>query len=104
MSKINTEEFLNHPKFQQLVSARSRLSFMFSLFILVGYGVFVLGMAYAPGWMATPLAEGSSITLGLVIGVFMIVFGMVSSGLYMKIANQKFDTLKQELLKEFDYE
>jgi len=104
MSKINTEEFLNHPKFKQLVSSRGRLSFIFSLMIFIGYGVFVLGMAYAPGWMATPMSAGSSITLGLVIGVFMIVFGMISSGLYMRIANRKFDTLKQELLKEFDYE
>ena len=104
MSKIKTEEFINHPKFKQLVSARSRLSVQFSLLVFVGYSIFVLGMAYAPGWMSTPMATGSSITYGIVIGVFMIIFGMVSSGLYMKVANQKFDVLKQQLLKEFDYE
>jgi len=104
MSKIKTEEFLNHPKFKQLVSARSRLSLSFSLFIFIGYSIFVFGMAYAPSWMATPMSSESSVTYGIVIAIFMITACMVSSGIYMKIASQSFDVVKQELLKEFNYE
>jgi len=104
MSKINTEEFLQHPKFQLLTKSRGRLSLMLSLFIFAGYSIFVLGMAYFPGWMATPLSENSSVTIGILIGVMMIIAGVLCSGYYMKHANSDFDSLKQELLKELDYE
>lgn len=104
MSKSLTEACLAHPKFKQLVRYRGRLSFIFSLLIFVGYGIFVIGMAYFPSWMATPIVANSSITYGILIGLFMIIFGVLISWLYMILANRDFDVLKQQLLEEFDYE
>jgi len=104
MSKINTEQYLQHPKFKQLVSDRSRLSVSFSLLICIGYGIFVIGMSYFPAWMSTPTSDGSSISYGIMMAIFLIIFGVLCSGLYMKKANNEFDSLKRELLEELDNE
>ncbi len=104
MSKSITEACLGHPKFKLLVRSRGRISFIFSLLILVGYSIFVLGMAYFPAWMATPIITGSSINYGILIGLFMIIFGVLSSWLYMRLANRDFDVLQQQLQEEFDHE
>ncbi|RLA02328.1 MAG: DUF485 domain-containing protein [Gammaproteobacteria bacterium] len=104
MSKLITEQCLEHPKFQQLVSSRGRMNLIFSLIIIIGYGIFVLGMAYAPELMSQPISPTGSITYGIAMGLFMIVTGVVSSGIYIRWANQKCDPLKQELLNELDYE
>ena len=104
MSNSTTEEICAHPKFKQLVHTRLRLSLFFSLFIFIGYCIFVLGMAFAPSWMATPFSTGSSITYGIIIAIFMIVAGMLSSGIYMKMASSSFDSVKLELLKEINHE
>lgn len=104
MTDIKTEECLNHPKFQQLVASRSRLSILFSLIIFVGYGIFVIGMAFTPDLMSEPLSAGSNITYGIFLGILMIIAGVVCSGVYMAWANKSFDTLKQELLDELDYD
>lgn len=100
----DTEKYLNHPKFKQLVEARHRFSRLLSLIIILGYGVYVLGMSFASGLMAETLREGGSITYGLLIAVLVIFSGMISSGLYIWWANKTFDTLKQELLDDLGHE
>jgi len=104
MSQLKTEECLNHPKFKKLVASRGRISLLFSLIIFMGYSIFVLGMALAPELMSMTLSSDSSITYGILLGIVMIITSMVSSGIYMRIANQSFDPLKQELLIELDHE
>lgn len=104
MSQSETEKCLAHPKFQQLVRARSRFSLLFSLIIAVGYAIYVLGMSFAPGFMSSPLSAGSSLTYGIVIAVLVIISGMVFSGIYTWWANKKFDRLNRELLKDLGHE
>lgn len=104
MSQPETEKCLAHPKFKQLVQARGRFSLMFSLIITAGYGFYVLGMSYAPGFMSRPLQAGSSMTYGILIALLVIVSGMVCSGIYTWWANRHFDALKAELLKDLGYE
>ncbi len=104
MSLPETEKCLAHPKFKQLVHARGRFSFLFSLIITAGYGFFVLGMSYAPRFMSSPIQEGRMMTYGILTAVLVIVSGMVCSGIYIWWANRKFDVLKAELLKELGYE
>ena len=104
MSQSDTEKCLAHPKFQQLVQVRGRFSLVFSLIITVGYAIYVLGMAFAPGFMSSSLTEGSSLTYGIVIAVLVILSGMICSGIYTWWANRKIDGLKRELLKDLGHE
>ncbi|MCK5424205.1 MAG: DUF485 domain-containing protein [Emcibacter sp.] len=104
MSQSVTEKCLAHPKFKQLIHDRSRFSWMFSLIIVVGYGFYVLGMAYAPGFMSSPLREGSSMTYGILTALLVIISGMVCSGIYTWWSNRNFDELKAELLEDLGHE
>lgn len=104
MSHSKTEECLAHPKFKQLVHARSRFNILFSLIITLGYAVYVLGMCFAPGFMSRPLTQDGTMTYGILIAILVIISGMVCSGIYTWWANRNFDVLKQELLKDLGYE
>lgn len=104
MSKLDADTFLNNPDFQQLVKRRNLVSLAFSLIIVTGYGIYVLGMAFAPGFMSRPIAEGGSLTNGIVIAILVILLGMVTSGIYTWWANKKFDVMKKDLLRELGYE
>lgn len=104
MSQPETEKCLAHPKFKQLVRARGRFSLLFSLIITAGYGIYVLAMSFAPGFMSSPMQEGSSMTYGILIALLVIVCGMVCSGIYIWWANKKFDVLRRELLEDLGYE
>ena len=55
MSATAYERIQSHPKFQQLVAQRGRLATMLSLAMLVIYFGFILLVAYAPGFLGTPL-------------------------------------------------
>ncbi|VAV90586.1 hypothetical protein MNBD_ALPHA02-1579 [hydrothermal vent metagenome] len=104
MSSPETEKCLNNPKFKELTRARANGNILFSLIILVGYGIYVLGISFAPKLMSSPVTSGSSLTYGILIAVLVIVSGMVCSGLYVWWANRKFDVLKQDLLKDLGHE
>ena len=64
------------------------------------YLAFILLIAFAPGWLGTPLSEGSSITRGIPVGIGLIVSAFVLTGIYVKRANSEFDRLNQEILAE----
>lgn len=104
MSQSVTEKCLAHPKFKQLVRTRGRFSLLFSLIVTAGYGIYVLGMAFAPGFMSSSMEEGHSMTYGILIALLVIISGMVSSGIYIWWSSRKFDVLKAELLKDLGYE
>lgn len=104
MSDPKLQACLNHPKFKQLVASRGRLNRMFSLVIFIGFSIFVLGMAFAPALMSVTLSADSNISYGILFGIFMIILGVVTSGVYMRLANKGFDVLQQQLLKELNHE
>ena len=104
MSKLDTDTFLNNPDFQRLVKRRNLVSLVFSVIIIIGYGIYMLGMAFAPGFMSRPISDIGSLTNGIVIAILVILLGMVTSGIYTWWANKKFDVMKKELLKELGYE
>jgi uncharacterized membrane protein (DUF485 family) len=61
---------------------------------------FYLLIAFAPGWLGTPISEGSSVTRGIPIGVGLIVVSFVLTGIYVIRANGEFDRLNHQVLQE----
>ena len=87
------------PNFQELVSKRQRFAWTLSILMLGLYLAFILLIAFAPGWLGTPLREGSRITRGIPVGVGLIVSSFVLTGIYVFRANGEFDELNQKILK-----
>lgn len=89
-----------NPKYQKLVSARSSYSiFMTSLVMLVYFG-FILLIAFDKELLATPLSSSGVTTLGVPIGMGVIVFTVVITAIYVRRANSEFDKMKNEIIKE----
>ena len=89
----------NSAHFKELVAARQRFAAILSLIMLVIYVGFTLLIAFAPGWLGTPLSEGSSVTRGIPVGIGLILSAFVLTGGYVFRANGEFDELNQKILK-----
>jgi uncharacterized membrane protein (DUF485 family) len=89
----------NHPKFIELVERRSRYAWTLSIIMLVIYYGFVLVIAFAPALLGAPLSEGAVTTVGIPVGILIIVAAFVLTGLYVRRANTEFDALNQEVLE-----
>ena len=88
-----------HPKFQELVRSRSRFAWTLSWIMLLIYQGFILLVAFAKGFLATPIGDGV-ITIGILIGLGVIVSAFLLTGIYVWVANSRFDEINRELIKE----
>ena len=100
MSADLYEQVKNNPKFHQLVARRSRLVWILSAIILVIYFSFILLIAFAPGLLGQPINENSPISIGIPIGLFIILTAFALTGVYVYIANKNFDQINQIIIEE----
>ncbi len=85
------------PEFQLLVKRRRRFSLLLSMITLIIYFSFILTLAYAPEVFANPLFEGSVTTLGIPVGIGIILIAFALTGIYVKKANHEFDAILNRL-------
>ncbi|WP_289016163.1 DUF485 domain-containing protein [uncultured Methylobacterium sp.] len=81
--------------FQDLVSERTRFSWILTGLMLVVYFGFIGLIAFDKSLLAVKIGTTSS--LGLVLGVGVIVFAFILTGLYVARANSRYDALSAEL-------
>ncbi|MEE9336522.1 MAG: DUF485 domain-containing protein [Methylococcaceae bacterium] len=94
------ERVKDNQKFHQLVVSRSRLAWGLSSIIFVVYFLFILLIAFAPNFLGRPISEGSFITIGIPVGVLIIVLSFVLTGIYVWKANKVFDRINQKIIDE----
>ncbi|WP_119269567.1 DUF485 domain-containing protein [Taklimakanibacter deserti] len=82
--------------FQELVAQRMRFALTLSAAILAIYFGFIAVIAFTPAVLGTPLG-GSVITLGIPVGLAVIVSAFALTGIYVQRANKHFDILTQEI-------
>ncbi len=91
MQQELAERIANDPEFQQLSRRRSAYGWRMAIIMMLVYFAFILVIAYAPGFFATKVAAGSTLSLGIALGFVLIVFSFVLTGLYVHKANTIFD-------------
>jgi len=94
----------NNPHFKQLVDKRQHFATLLTAIMLVLYFGFILIIAFAPGWLGTPIYAGTSVTRGIPLGIGLIVVSFILTATYVIRANSEFDRLTQQLLREVRYE
>lgn len=97
MSADLYERVKRDPRFAALAKKRARLAWSLSTIILLMYFAFILLIAFAPSVLAKPIAAGSVITVGIPVGVMIIVMAFVLTGVYVHQANTRFDALNQQI-------
>ena len=84
------------PAYEQLRRERDRLSLVLTAIMLVIYFGFISLVAFAPAVLATKL--DTVITLGLPLGLGVIVSAIVLTGVYVTRANRRFDALTRDAI------
>ena len=90
----------SNPVFLELVRKKTSLGWTLTLIMLFIYIGFILMLAFSPSVLSTPVSAGSVITLGIPVGVLIIVSAFVLTGIYVRKANNEFDPLTQQIIEE----
>lgn len=99
MNKELVDKIKNNPDYQELVSKRKSFSIKLTVAILVVYFTFILTIAFNPSALGVPLSADSVTTIGIPIGMAVIVFAFILTGIYTKRANGEFDDLNNKIKK-----
>ena len=93
------ERIASHPAYQRLRTTRNRLGWFLTILMLLGYYGYIGLIAFDKELLASPLGSGVT-TLGIPIGIGVIVFTVLITGFYVRRANSEYDRLTAEILKD----
>jgi uncharacterized membrane protein (DUF485 family) len=85
--------------YRELVHKRSRLGWALTVLVLIVYYGYVLLIAFDKDLLAARMGAGV-MTWGMPIGLFVIVFTVVITGLYVRHANSTYDELTDKIKRE----
>ncbi len=97
MKQELVDRIKNDPDFHHLVKVRRSFAWTLTIVMLVIYFGFVLTIAFDPKLLGTPLSEGSVTTIGIPVGVAVILIAFVLTGIYTRRANGEFDELTAKI-------
>ncbi|MDR5760960.1 DUF485 domain-containing protein [Caballeronia sp. LZ035] len=83
----------------ELVRKRSKLGWTLTALVLVVYYGYVLLIAFNKELLSAKMGAGV-MTWGMPIGLFVIVFTVVITGLYVRHANRTYDELTDQIKRE----
>ncbi len=88
-----------NPKYQELKRKRSSFGWWLTLLMMVVYYGYIALIAWNKPFLAQPLGAGVT-TLGVPIGMGVIIFTIIITGIYVRRANGEFDQLTREILED----
>ena len=97
MRQEQVEAIKNDPNFQELVTKRSKFAWTLTISMLVVYFAFILTIAFDPGALGVPMSDDTVTTVGIPVGVAIIVFAFALTGIYVRRANGEFDALTAKI-------
>ena len=89
-----------NPKFLEFVAMRNTYSIVMTIVSAAAYYGFILLVAYNKEFLAQKIGEGYTMSLGVPIGVGVIVFTIVLTWIYVRRANTEFDAINESLIRE----
>ena len=99
MSDKQTARIRANPKYQELTSKRSSFGWLLTALMMIVYYGYIALIAFNKEFLATRLGDGVT-TIGLPIGLGVIVFTIVITGIYVRRANGEFDRLTRDILEQ----
>ena len=93
------ERVQRNPKYQQLKRTRSRFGWALTILMLVVYYGYIGLIAFDKPFLAKPIGAGVT-SLGIPIGMGVILFTIAITVYYVHVANSKFDALTEQIMKD----
>ena len=89
----------NNPKYKELRDKRHSFGVLLTILMLVVYYGYIALIAFDKAFLAKPIGAGVT-TLGIPLGMGVIVFTILITGIYVRRANNEYDALTAEILKD----
>ena len=89
-----------NPKFHEFVSKRNSYSIIMTILGALAYYGFILLVAYDKEFLASKVAAGGVMSIGIPLGVGVILFTIIITWIYVRRANSEFDDINAEIIKE----
>lgn len=99
MNKELVEKIKANPDYQKLVATRSSFAIKLTISMLVVYFAFILTIAFNPAALGAPLGADTVTTIGIPVGIAIIIFAFILTGIYTSRANTEFDDLNNAVKK-----
>lgn len=97
MKQDMVDRIKNDPDYTHLIQTRSRFAWTLTIVMLIIYFGFVLVIAFDPKLLGTPLSPSGVTSLGIPVGVGVILIAFVLTGVYVRRANSEFDELTNRI-------
>ena len=88
-----------NPKFQELAKTRNAYAILMTILVMVAYYGFILLVAFDKSLLASKLSAGVT-SVGIPIGVGVILFTIVVTWIYVRRANSEFDAKSAAIIAE----
>jgi uncharacterized membrane protein (DUF485 family) len=88
-----------NPHYQKLISVRSSFGWVLAWIMMAVYYGYILLIAFNKELLSKKIGSGV-MTWGIPIGLFVIVFTVIITGIYVRRANREFDDLTAETRRE----
>ena len=88
-----------NPKYLALRRKRNSFGWLLTAIMLIVYYGYIALIAFNKPFLAQPIGNGVT-TIGIPIGLGVIVFTIAITAFYIRRANGEFDRLTAEILKE----
>ncbi|MYM65236.1 DUF485 domain-containing protein [Pseudoduganella sp. FT55W] len=90
------QQIKRDPSYHKLVKSRSRFGWALTALMMLVYYGYILLIAFDKEFLATKTGDGV-MTWGMPIGLFVIVFTVLITGVYVRRANNQYDQLTQAI-------
>jgi uncharacterized membrane protein (DUF485 family) len=88
-NRVTVKEVLADPQFRELVRKKNSISILLTLATMAVYYGFIFLIAFDKALLAKKITE--NVTLGIPVGIGVILITCVFTGIYVKWANGKYD-------------
>ena len=95
------EKIRSNPRFSELVSRRNKYSMIMTILNAMGYFGFILLIAFDKEFLAKKLGDGA-MSLGIPIGVGVILFTIALTWLFIRRSNAEFDKECEAIIREVE--
>lgn len=93
------KKILANPNYQKLLKSRTSYGWYLTALVMIAYYGFILLIAFDKEFLSAKLGSGV-MTVGMPVGLFVIVFTVIITGIYVRRANSEFDDLTEKLKAE----
>ena len=88
-----------NPRYHELRRKRNAFGWALTILMLIVYFGYIALIAFNKPFLATPIGNGVT-TIGIPLGLGVIVFTIIITGIYVRRANSEFDALTREILED----